>query len=599
MTTVELGGLSPDAVATVLRQIDSGLAHPDRLAGRLYSATGGNVFFVLEVVRELLETGLLATDEPDLPLPQTVQDAVLRRAGRLGPLAQQVSEVAAVLSPHLKFEVMVNASGRAEMEVAEGLEMLADGQLLATDAETFRFHHDLAREAIYQNIRPWRRRLLHRRAAESLANWMIQEDDDLNSVIATHFDEAGERMQAIIYYREAATTATALYAHLEAIGYLKRTIELCAEDSATPDTLAGLHEMLGDSLFSIGQHKAAEEAYETALAQVRPDDLLLRVTLQSKIAETFIARHLTTDAERFFDLALETMGPFSDNWPLKIQQSWLKIQLSRMNLIYLLGDLDRQTEIRAMIEPVIEIIGKPVHHVDFMKALGSMNLQKERYILSSNSVEIFLATLAAARETGDVAQISLAQFAVGFSLLWSGKLDQAALPFIASLEQAEEAGIAYTQVLCLTYLTCLYRFLGNSDEARRYGERSLAATEQVEMPTYLAAAHANLAWLALRDGLLPEARREAEQALTIWGDYPYPFRWLASWVLLALHTRGREFGAAAAAAQAILRPGQRPQPGELPNVLESAVAAWDAGDEAAANDFLKMAVELATQHGYL
>jgi hypothetical protein len=56
---------------------------------------------------------------------------------------------------------------------------------------------------------------------------------------------------------------------------------------------------------------------------------------------------------------------------------------------------------------------------------------------------------------------------------------------------------------------------------------------------------------------------------------------------------------AVAAARAMLHPKQQLLPDEIDEVLESAVAAWDAGDEAAADDFLKTAVELATQHGYL
>jgi hypothetical protein len=56
---------------------------------------------------------------------------------------------------------------------------------------------------------------------------------------------------------------------------------------------------------------------------------------------------------------------------------------------------------------------------------------------------------------------------------------------------------------------------------------------------------------------------------------------------------------AVAAARAMLHPKQQLLPDEIDNVLKSAVTAWDAGDEAAAGDFLKTAVELATQLGYL
>ena len=113
---VLLGGLSETAVTELLHQAGAKPAIVQRLAGRIHAATGGNAFFVLETVRELLGTGNLSDDSADLPLPQTVRDAVLRRAARLTPLAQQVMAVAAVLSPHLSVETLVETAGRGDVK---------------------------------------------------------------------------------------------------------------------------------------------------------------------------------------------------------------------------------------------------------------------------------------------------------------------------------------------------------------------------------------------------------------------------------------------------------------------------------------------------
>ena len=60
------------------------------------AATGGNTFFVLETIRELLSTDQLTADA-EVPLSPTVRETVLRRTGRFSPLARQVLEVTAVL----------------------------------------------------------------------------------------------------------------------------------------------------------------------------------------------------------------------------------------------------------------------------------------------------------------------------------------------------------------------------------------------------------------------------------------------------------------------------------------------------------------------
>ena len=167
------------------------------------------------------------------------------------------------------------------------------------------------------------------------------------------------------------------------------------------------------------------------------------------------------------------------------------------------------------------------------------------------------------------------------------------------MELAEACGLAYTEVLCLTYLACMHRFLGDAVEARRYAERSLVASQQVDAPVYRAAAHANLAALHWRNGLVEVAQAEAERALALWGDYPYPFRWLACWVLLAVHTAREELAEAVVQVQAIQHPSQRRQPGKLPEMLAVAASAWEAGDQDAALTALQRSLELARAAGYL
>lgn len=136
-------------------------------------------------------------------------------------------------------------------------------------------------------------------------------------------------------------------------------------------------------------------------------------------------------------------------------------------------------------------------------------------------------------------------------------------------------------------------------QTRHYAERSLTLTEQVDMPPYYATALANRAWLAWRDGLQDEALADAEQAPVIWGDYPYPFRWLALWVGLAIHTERDELSDAVEAARAILHPIQRRQPGDLPGVLERAIQTWEAGDPQTSRTEMKRAIDLAKAEGYL
>ena len=400
--------------------------------------------------------------------------------------------------------------------------------------------------------------------------------------MAGHYEQAGDAAEAIRCLEQAALAAQRLYAHQEAIGHLERALALGQNMPAQSETEARLQELLGDSQMARGQHEAAETAYAAALQRRPAEQRLARAVLQRKTAESLRARMVTTQAEAAAIQALETLGTPAPDWPAAWQHAWLDIQLSLMSILYLRGDYHGLAGLTEAVQPVLASIGTAAHRIDYLRSLAELAVRREHFTLSSAAVESFAALLAAAQETDDLARIAWAQFGVGFSLLWSDQAAEAAAPLLAGLELAEQGGLAYTEVLCLTYLACTHRFLGDAVEARHYAERSLAATRQVDMPIYRAAAHANLATRHWRAGQVEAAQAEAERALALWGDYPYPFRWLAHWVLLAVHTGRGELAEAVAQAQAILHPSQRRQPGELPETLVAAAAAWDAGEPEAA-----------------
>ncbi len=222
MTELILDGLSVTAVSNLLRQLDTNLSNLKPLAHRIHTATSGNPFFVLETIRELMARELFDKNPANLPLSPTIRDAVLHRVGDLTPLARQILEVITILSPSATLDLIAETAGRDGLETATALEELTHCQLLQTDDNQFKTQHDLAQEAIYQNISTWRRRLLHQRAARILKNTMQDEmigmvtiahhfeQSDSNEAAAEHFQRAGEMAQnghifdvAVQYYARA------------------------------------------------------------------------------------------------------------------------------------------------------------------------------------------------------------------------------------------------------------------------------------------------------------------------------------------------------------------------------------------------------------
>src|SRR5690348_4969629 len=91
-----------------------------------------------------------------------------------------------------------------------------------------------------------------------------------------------------------------------------------------------------------------------------------------------------------------------------------------------------------------------------------------------------------------------ARFQLGFALLLSNAIDEAETELLDALESAERTTDLTLVARCLTYLTIVARKRGDIQEVQRYAERSLLIAQTVQMPDYIGAAHANLAWLAWR-----------------------------------------------------------------------------------------------------
>lgn len=591
--TAQLTGLSETAVAELLRRagVDASTGQP--LAARIHAATDGNAFFVLETIREAQATGKFAGDSAQLPLPQTVRDAVLRRVGRLTPLAQQVLAAAAVLAPHLRVATLLECAGRSETEIIESLEEALAHQLLRADSAGFRFQHDLARQAVYADTSPWRRRLLHQRAAESLARLPAADQSELAAVIAEHFAAAGEVAQAIQHYQRAAALAQRLYAQQEAAGYLGKALALAEGQPELAAVQLPLREALADALTVAGHFAQAEENYRAALSQVAESDRLLRAALLRKVAKTLPPQQRADEAISLHRAALTLLDGCHER---SCQELRLEILLGLMDALYYQLRVEAMAELEREIQPLLEEVGATAQRIHFYSQLNQMALIQERYRLSGATVELIRNALAFALEAGDAWQIAHLRFGLGFNLLWRGDLDGAEAALYEALALAGKLGDQWSQTQCLVYLTILYRLRGDTARVDASLLRLLEAGQSAGSPFYLAVCQANRAWLRYRAGDFPAARADAQAALAAWKNSPYPFQWLAQSVALALALREGDVSAAVATAQALLAPSQQRLPDDLAEAL--AMAAQTAESDAA-RAHLAQAVKLARNHGYL
>jgi DNA-binding CsgD family transcriptional regulator/tetratricopeptide (TPR) repeat protein len=236
---LRLEPLSRQAVATL-----AGAAGVDH--DRLYETTGGNPFFVTEV---------LAAGGEEIPV--TVLDAVLARAARLSEPARKVLDAAAVAAPPMAIWLLAEAAGAEPGHLDECVE----AGMLEEQAGGMAFRHELARLAVERALPPGRRADLHRRTLAVLLARPPATHDAAR--LAHHADAAGDAAAVLAHAPPAARQAAALGAHREAAAQYARALRFAG--GLAPAPLAELLERHSYECHLTGQIADAVASSQRAL----------------------------------------------------------------------------------------------------------------------------------------------------------------------------------------------------------------------------------------------------------------------------------------------------------------------------------------------
>jgi len=239
---LSLSGLDDLGVAAFVEQAsgraldDAGLA----LARAVYEETEGNPFFVLEVLRHLIETGAVEWDgavwKPRLPveqlgIPEGVREVVGRRLARLSDGANQALRVASVVGPEFELGVVEAAGGLTEEGLLAVVEEAATARVVTeVSATRYRFAHALIRATLYESLSAARQVALHRKVAEAIETIHQAALDDYIPALAHHWGKASapvsDTARAVDYARRAGDRALAQLANDEAARYYASALEL-------------------------------------------------------------------------------------------------------------------------------------------------------------------------------------------------------------------------------------------------------------------------------------------------------------------------------------------------------------------------------------
>lgn len=185
------------AQQTATRPLDS------QTIARLYAASAGNPFFVVELVR-MMESEHAARDAAgsDPPgeiatLPTTISALILHRLALLSPPSRQLLEAAAVIGAHFAAALLAKVDRLTEDARIHVLDELCRRTLLVkASGDFYAFAHGLVCEVIYAQLSEVRRRHLHQQVAAALIELHASELASVADQIAGHYERAERHAEA-------------------------------------------------------------------------------------------------------------------------------------------------------------------------------------------------------------------------------------------------------------------------------------------------------------------------------------------------------------------------------------------------------------------
>ena len=185
------------------------------LTAQIADRAAGNPFFAQEIVRDLAdrrvlrgERGAYRCSDPAtvVSVPATLQAAIAARIDRLGELAKQTLNAAAVIG--MRFGPDLSAVLDGDIALTELVQAELIDQVRFTPSAEYAFHNPLIRTVAYESQLRADRAVLHRRLAEAIVRRDSGSADEDAALIAEHLEAAGDLAAAYEWHMRAGAWLT-------------------------------------------------------------------------------------------------------------------------------------------------------------------------------------------------------------------------------------------------------------------------------------------------------------------------------------------------------------------------------------------------------
>jgi class 3 adenylate cyclase/tetratricopeptide (TPR) repeat protein len=269
---LRLGALSRQGVACVTSELWHTRGVPDDLATWMLKRGGGNPLFTREIAQFLSDRLLVAVRDGEvvsyppverlglLPVPESIESIVSTRITSLASSQQEILKVASIIGYSFSTDMLLGVMTDPELRthLARDLDALVRAGFIVhvrpLPNPVYSFRHHLTLETAENMVPSDRKRALNLAAAR----WVeVQHAENLtphHSLLAIHWDKAGDTERALHYLELSGQDALSAGAFPEAAAFFQRALTICPVSHNLPERvrLVRLERLLADAEFGMG-----------------------------------------------------------------------------------------------------------------------------------------------------------------------------------------------------------------------------------------------------------------------------------------------------------------------------------------------------------
>ncbi|MDD3627377.1 MAG: AAA family ATPase, partial [bacterium] len=212
-------------------------AIPEKIQSYIMLKSQGNPFYVEEVIKSFLESGLIikkgsnwviGKEIKKIDIPDNIQDIIMSRIDRLEEESRHVLQLASIIGREFSENLLVELykSTHGIRGILNGLNKLDLIKVREDEKVVYFFKHILTQEVAYESISFQQRRELHNKLGIIIEDMNKRKLKEKFDILAHHYFHGQNWYKAFIYSMEAAEKAQNQYSNQEALRYYDQALNI-------------------------------------------------------------------------------------------------------------------------------------------------------------------------------------------------------------------------------------------------------------------------------------------------------------------------------------------------------------------------------------